>query len=307
MRKKRLIGISLLSVMLIILACNVPIGQQTDSSSQIQTLVAMNVAQTQLAATITAVAQAGSSTTSGLAEPSVTAMVLSEPSVTPTITLTLLPSFTPTPQGVWLTLNENTNCRVGPASYYTLVIAMKAGQQLEAVGRSTFDGYYYVRNPFMPNGFCWMWDRYSSLTGNTNSLPVYTPQPTPTFTVTPTPAADITVSFVSVTTCDNQYALRLYLKNTGSTTWQSVKVVVNDNTTGTNLTHISDEFKGFNGCSSDIEQADLTPGEDGIVSNVNPGQFDYNPAGHNLTVTVTVYSTDGLGGTSVSKTINITP
>ena len=294
MRNKRTIWVFSLLLIVALASCNSSAAQQTENPSAIQTMVALNVAQTQLASTMTSIAQNGASTTNVIV-------------ATPTVTLTPLAQVTPTLQGVWLTLNQNTNCRVGPASYYPLALSMNAGQQVEAVGRSTYDGYYYVSDSSVTGGFCWLWDRYATVTGDVADLPVYTPQPTATFTVTPTPVADIMVSYVSVTSCGSDYTLRLSLTNNSSTTWQSVDVFIIDNTTSTNFTHISNTFRGYNGCTVDSEQADLTKGENGIVSNYNPGQFTYDPTGHNLTVTVTVYSEDGLAGTSVTKKINITP
>jgi len=283
-------------------ACNTAATQQTVNTADLQTLVALSIAQTQLAGTVTAIAQNGSSST---IIPTATAMNLPEVSATPT--LTPAAAVSQTPKGVWLTINQNTNCRVGPASSFAVVNVMEKGRYLQALGRSTINGYYYVINPALNNSFCWIWDQYATISGDVTGLPAYTPQSSPTPTLTPTPVADIAVSYVGVTACGANYSLRLSLLNTGSMTWKSVKLIVTDNTTSTVFTHTSDAFNGFNGCTGDGAQADLTQGESSYLSNYAPGQFTYDPAGHSLTVTLIVYSADGLSGTSITKTLTVNP
>ena len=287
-----------LVVAVLLSSCNFPLTSG-NSDTEISTIVAIQVAQTQLAGTMGA-GNGGVPTVEGLGQQP------SEPTLTPTITLTPEPSLTPTPEGVWLTVVENTNCRKGPGKVYDYVSTIKTGQQVQAVGRSPDNQYYYVQN-INGNGYCWLWVQYSTLTGNTGILPVFTPAPTPTFTVTPSPAPGISVSFVQVTTCGPQYALRLMVRNTGSVTWQSVKVTIVDNDTATTFVHSLDQFRGYAGCPEDLTQEDLTPGEEGVISNVNPGQFNYDPTGHSLNVTVTVYSENGLAGQSYSTAFNLTP
>jgi hypothetical protein len=300
MRKIRTGWILALVLAITLTSCNFPLSQGGDTGSvDIGTIVALQVAQTQLAQTI----EAGGQVT----EPSPTPQVLAqEPTFTPTITLTSTPSLTPTPEGVWLTVVENTNCRAGPGTMYDFVTKINAGVSVQAIARNPENNYYYIQNP-NGSGFCWLWDAYSTLTGNITILPMFTPQATPTPAATNTPTASVSVSFVQVTSCGGQYALRLKVKNTGGVTWQSVKVVIKDNTTATTFTHTLDQFRGYTGCPMDVSQEDLTPGEEGIISNVSPGQFGYDPTGHELKVTVTVYSENGLGGISASASFKVTP
>jgi hypothetical protein len=68
----------------------------------------------------------------------------------------------------------------------------------------------------------------------------------------------------------------------------------------------TDDFTGYVDCAVDQTQSDLTTGEPGIVSNFN-FPFAYDIDNHSLTITVTVYSKDGLAGTSVSRSITVTP
>ena len=292
--KKLVFSISII-LMLTLSACNFPLARQNNDPAAIQTAVALNVAMTQISGSQTAMA-------GGAITPSIEIAA-----DTPTVTLTPLPTLTPTPQGVWLTVLENTNCRSGPGTFYDWVTQLNAGVKVEAIGRNPSNNYYYVRNPNSGGAFCWLWDNWSSVAGNIAILPVFTPMPTPTITYTPTPAAGVDVSYQGLASCGPQFAIKVKVKNTGSVTWQSVRLFVKDNTSALNFTHTSDTFKEWSGCVAGLVQADLTQGEDSLVLNVNPGQFNYNPTGHSLEVTVTVYSADGLAGTSLSKTFTVTP
>jgi uncharacterized protein YraI len=301
--KKGFLAIVVLLFTLSLSACNFPLLRNGggDQDSALKTAVALDVALTQIASTLTAAAP--------VVIPS-SALPSSAP-VTETPVITQQPTLTPTLAGVWLTVQENTNCRSGPGSTYDWVTLIAGGQMAEAVARNAANDYYYVRNPNSYGSFCWLWSKYSAVTGNITTLPVFTPQPTPTVaTLTPTTIpADLSVSYIGVETCPPQYAFSFKIKNTGSVVWQSLKIVVLDTTTSTTYTHESDTFKGVTGCTVGLAQGDLTNGEDSFVANVNPGQLDFNPvgSGHSFQVTITVYANDGRTGTSISKTLSITP
>ncbi len=300
MLKKPMIWIIPVLLMLVLSSCNLSAGQQGPNEQEMQTLVALRVEQTQLAATLASVEQFITPTLEpGQPTPTET--------FTPTITLTPEPTLTPTPAGVWLTITENTNCRVGPASYYPLVVSLAAGQTVEATGRSTFDNYYYVVNPQNANGYCWVWGKYATVAGDTAMLPVYTPQPTATPTMTPTVAPGISLGYNGIGNCGGDYYVKVRVLNTGSTTWKSVKLVVKDNTTSTTFSNALDTFTSYNGCSSYTSQQDLTMGEEGEVANYSVGKFTYDPTGHELVITVTVYSADGRTGTEFSNSFTVTP
>jgi len=291
--KRGLLVLVVLVLVFSLAACNFPLfGGQDNSDAAVKPAVALSVALTQVAATQTAA--------SPLLQPTTAIPATTLPTATPP------PTLTPTLAGVWLTVLENTNCRSGPGTMYDWVTLISAGQMVEALARNPVNDYYYVRNPNATSGFCWLWSQYSSISGNITILPVFTPQPTPTV-ASPTPAADLSVSYTGLEACAPQYALSFKIKNTGDITWQSIKIVVKDNTTSTTFTHEGDVFKGVSGCDFTASQNDLTKGEESYVANVNPGQFDYDPTGHSIKVTITVYAKDGLAGTSFSKSISVTP
>ncbi|MEA5077877.1 MAG: hypothetical protein VB013_04830 [Anaerolineaceae bacterium] len=289
-------------LMFVLSSCNLT-AQQTPSDVEMQTMVALRVEQTQLAATLAAVQQFITPTL----EPGQPTPVPPTETLTPTVTLTPEPTNTATPSGVWLTITENTNCRVGPASYYRLITSLTAGQTVEATGKNSYNDYFYVVNPDNPNGYCWVWGKYATVSGSTDILPVYTAQPTNTPTNTPTVAPGIDLDYEGLDSCSGNYYVKIRVLNTGSSTWKSIKIVIKDNDTSTTLTNASDTFTSYSGCTVSSNQKDLTQGEEGVVANYSSGKFTYDPTGHSLTITVTVYSADSRTGTSFSKSFKVTP
>ncbi|KAF0111383.1 MAG: Uncharacterized protein FD147_990 [Chloroflexi bacterium] len=288
-----------LIMILSLAACNIPLGKVT--APDLQATVAAEVAIAQSAMTIVA------ATLNAGAQIIPTNTVAVEPLVTFTPTLTPTITLSPTPEGVFLTLSKDTNCRKGPLAVFQAVTTVKAGQTVEVVGRNPENDTYYVKNPNSPGSFCWLWGQFATLTGNQVSLPVFTPQPTPTATYTPTPTANFSVTYNSLTGCGPDFAFKIYVKNTGSTIWQSIRVSGNDSTTGVAFLHTSNTFKEYAGCVVGITQEDLTPGEDSFVVTANPGHLNYNPAGHSISVTVTLCSEQNGAGTCMSKSLNFVP
>lgn len=102
------------------------------------------------------------------------------PSNTPTIT------NTPTPSVPYVTISQDTNCRSGPGTTYTLITTMHVGQQAEVVNLYNND-YVVVRNP-NGSGVCWLWLNYANTHDfSAYNLPYATQPPTSTPTFTPTP------------------------------------------------------------------------------------------------------------------------
>jgi hypothetical protein len=248
-----------------------------------------------VAATLTQAVQGGPGSIQPPPLPEATITSTETPTLTPTVTLT------PTPEGAFISVSTETKCRLGPGKVYDQVGGLVADKTVEVFGRDPSGQYYYIRNPNDPTTFCWVWAYYATPVGSFAAVPVFTPLPTPT------PAPEFTVDYIGTTTCAPNYAFRFQINNTGGITWESIQIKVTDNTTATTTTHNHDSFRVYNGCVLEIEQQDLMPGEGGVVTNVNPGQFGYNPAGHSITATVTLCSQNGLAGTCLTKTITFTP
>jgi hypothetical protein len=295
-----LIGTSLISL---ILACNLPGGQQiaaeqpnsVDAAVQ-QTLVAQTVAAAQGQ-------QAPAGQDSAQAPPINTNTATPSPIFTDTPTLTPSITFTPTSNVPMVSVSVDTNCRIGPGKIYKRVGALLVGEKTEVIARDPSNQYWYVRNPDKPGEFCWLWGQYATTTGDTGSLPVFTPPPTPTFTPTPTPAFGISVSFNQVESCVG-WNIEFKLTNTGEVMWKSVSTIVTDNDAAATVNSQNDKFEEWNGCLAGSSYEDLDPGDTGYTVG---GMFNNDPTGHDLDASVKVCTEDGLGGTCITKTLNITP
>lgn len=279
-------------------ACAANTATPTMDPAAASTIEALNLQVTQIASTLNAI----------IAEKSATPKPTNTSAVTSTPSFTATPSETATPlSGVWLNFDAATNCRYGPATTFGIAATVDAGVQLQALARSQDGEFFYVRYFDTSNHYCWVWKGTSYKTGNENSLPVFTAQPTYAPTITPTSAASFNVSYNSLQTCSNRYFLVFNITNTGNTTWQSVKIVIVDSTQGVTVTHTSNYFSGYSGCSLTKEESDLTTGEPGQATSFNPGEFSYDPTGHTLLATISVYSEKNQTGTVMSRVIPVAP
>jgi hypothetical protein len=142
----------------------------------------------------------------------------SAPSETATITLT------PTLSVPMVSVSQNTNCRSGPATSYTLLTTIDVGQEVEVIAVTTFSDYVLVRQPD-GTGDCWLWLRYANVTDfEAYNLPVATQPPTPTPTYTPTPSFNWNGDW------------NIVVKNGGSTYTGSINFTVTGNNISGNAT-----------------------------------------------------------------------
>jgi len=257
--------------------------------------------------------QAAQTALGGAVAQTLAAIVTNTPEFTPTPSLTPMPSLTYTPT-ISLTPNYprvsvsvETNCRSGPGTVYDKLGVLRVGETAEVVGRDSGSGNWIIRLPSNPAIICWLWRNYATVVGETTAVPVFTIPPTPTQKFTSTPEASFSVSYVDVTACAPAYAFHFQVNNTGKVTWESIRIVITDTTASSTTTHTLDSFRSYEGCALEINQLNLDPGEGGHVANINPGQLNYDPTGHQFTAVVTVCSQDGLAGTCLSKTINFKP
>jgi hypothetical protein len=279
-------------------ACFLPSVVPATSQPPADGTAVMQTALAQIAATLTQAALQGQPPP---IQPPPPQQPQATPTNTPLPTLTPTATLTPTPEGAWISVSTETKCRLGPGKAYDQVGGLVADRMVQVFGKDPSGQYYYIRNPNDPASFCWVWAYYATPQGSFAAVPVYTPP------ASPTPAPGFTVAYLGVTTCAPQFAFSFAINNTGGATWESIRIVVTDNTTATSTTHILDSFRSYNGCALEMTQDDLMPGESGNVSNVNAGQLNYNPAGHSMMAAFTLCTQNGLGGTCLSKTINFTP
>jgi hypothetical protein len=253
-----------------------------------QTVVAV-VAQSQVAPTLMPVIQVS-------ATPSMT-FTPGPPTLTPTETVTPSPVFTSTPLVPQITVSMATNCRVGPGKVYDRVGALLVGEVTEIYGRNVNGDYWYVRNPNVNGGFCWLWGEYATLTGNVSALPIFTPPPTPT----PMPAFE--ASYVGKDSC-NGWWVDFELENTGGIQFKSYSLTLRDTATDVVLSMYEDGFTDNTGCLESTTRTNLNPGSSRIISSP---KFSYDPAGDKLRATITVCSNTGQNGTCVTEVIEFKP
>lgn len=301
MLKKKIFVIALSFLLILLLpACNLPSGTSVAAATNAAPLDATAAIQTQ-AAGMVAATLAAANTLTNVAAGTMTAMPTDTPAFTFTPTLTLTLTFTSTPSIPMVSVSADTYCRAGPGSPYDILSTLEVGKTAQVVGRSLDGSSWIIQNPANPATTCWLWAQYATVTGNWQSLPIVNPPPTPT------PQANVKITYEGMVTCSGQYGFTFQISNTGSVTWESVKIVMKDTVTSTVKTHTRDSFKSYSGCTASGEDQNLEAGEVGKATSVSPGQFTYDPSDHAMKAVVTVCSENGLAGTCMSKTLTFTP
>jgi hypothetical protein len=219
------------------------------------------------------------------------------PTFSPTVTVTPSPVFTSTPLVPQVSVSVATNCREGPGKVYDRVGALLVGQVTEIYGRNVNGDYWYVRNPNVNGGFCWLWGEYATVSGNFAALPIFTPPPTPT----PMPAFE--PSYVGKDSC-NGWWVDFEVENTGGIQFKSYSLTLRDTVTGAVLSAYEDGFTDRTGCLESTTRTNLNPGGSRIISSPS---FNYDPAGDKLRATITVCSNTGQNGTCVTEVIEFKP
>lgn len=291
--KTKMRMISMVTVMLLILVsgCTTTAAPTPDLAATI----AVNVAVEQTMAAL----QTQSAVTQ-------TAYALQNPTETATPQATATSEFTATPEKVTLTLSKDTYCRNGIFAKSPFVALMTAGQTIDVLAVDPNNEAYYVVEPNHTFTYCWLWGEFATVSGDTSTLPIYTPQPLPTPTRTPTVGPEFSASYVGLQSCGADYYLRFFIKNTGSKTWQAVLIDITDNANLTKTSFSSTSFVDYTGCATGATESDLFPGESSNVAAYPAGKFSYDPTGHSMTAVIQVCQTDAPGGCN-PKIINFTP
>jgi hypothetical protein len=287
MRINRLIPMVFVGMLATVLmaACNLPIfpAPPDPGRSATETFAALA---TQVQATLVAVPSPMSTETPTPAPAGPTEVVS-----TPT------PVASPTDVTPRAHLNENTNCRTGPAAFYDHKYTALKGMDLVIVGRTTVSDYVIVAIPDQPGQLCWLWTRYAEISGDLTSLPLSTPPPTPT------PSLKFSLSYSYMEGCVG-WDPGFQVVNTGSVTFESGKIKAEDTVENFTVEDSTDVFDKRNGCAIDTSIPDLDPGDTGYIY---ANTFIEDPDGHELEVTVTLCTGPGQTGQCVSKSLNVTP
>jgi hypothetical protein len=230
--------------------------------------------------------------------------------LTPTSTLSATPTLTFTPLVPLISVSVATNCRNGPGKVYDLVGALLVGVVAEVYGRDPTNNYWYIRNTDWGAEYCWVWGEYATLTGPFLLLPIFTPPPTPTPTftpsptLTPTPSPAFKADYTSLDTCNGSWWLEIALKNRGTVPLKSVNISVTDKATGVVVVNLVDGFTNLDGCLSKTTKDTLGPGD---TYQLSGPAFNYNPAGHEIKVVITLCSDTGQKGLCATNKFEVIP
>ncbi len=238
-----------------------------------------------------------------------TAAVTPTETIAPTLTetATLPPTDTPTKEVVSITLSGNTNCRRGASTYFPVITVIPAGSVVEVIARNPESDYFFVRAAESDTGGCWIWKEFASVTGNLESLAVYTPVPTPlpTATNTPPPGANFTAQFAGITACETGYGAHFNITNTGSSTLQSIRIKI-----GSLLSFNFNDFAQWSHGGRLDPLAELTSGKSMIVTTCvkgKEGPFDTIPSGQIISAEITVCLNDNLTGACSTQSLEFKP
>jgi uncharacterized protein YgiM (DUF1202 family) len=289
MKKFMKTAIPVLFILSLLAACTAPSEEQSISNAVMETMVGFNVQSSQ-----TALAQQAIDQATGTA------------AIYPTLTTTPTVYSSPTPSDVWLTVNENTNCRKGPGANYDINGMLEKDQRVQSLARNFDNNYYYIVLPGSDNVKCWVWAKYLTVEGDATPLPIYTALPSPTPSPTPTPIPSFNASVMDLENCGGAWIATIKIYNNGGVTWESVHLKIKDTVTGDISYFASDSFVGYNSCAIVSEKDNIAPGGEGTVTNIK-GKLKSNPSGHRIEITITLYTKDGLNGSSYTQTISFKP
>ena len=278
----------LLVLLLASLACSFSgVGNPTpQTESELQTSVARGMTET--AAFQTAVAQAVIGTEQVTWEARQTVII--EETVTPATGYPLL------------SVSQVTNCRSGPGTTYEWLGSLGIGVQVEVYARDPYNTSWFIRNPYNPVDFCWIFGTYATISGDASALPVYTPMPTPTPGFTPTPVSDFQFKVLGRNSCSpGTYQAPFLITNIGGVTWQSYRVIATDHVTAVINENFSNNFRELNTCTTSPQLSDLAPGEAGYITSAD---FRDPITGHAMTAEIIVCTLDNLAGTCMTRTVD---
>lgn len=291
-----------LGVLMVLWACNLP--QQTSVSEPAEQAGAQKAAATSAAAgpgvlPVVALTQAASTVVAGLTQTAEAAPLPPTRTPTPSPTVSPTPTImpTPTPSTPMVSVSVNTNCRTGPGDAYDRVGALLVGETAEVLARDPYGQFWYIPNPDRPGSKCWVWGQYATVSGETASLPVFTPPPTPT------PAPDFTLKGVTVKVGCAPDVFFIEISNTGGVAWRSFYLGIEDLSTSATGASAGTHFSSVKNTCSPL----------GDLSVINPGEGAYiaeNAVGdhmHHVRFTLTLYSKPGQQGFHVTHVIEYRP
>ena len=222
------------------------------------------------------------------------------PTDTPTETATETPRSTPTetatPVPPMAEVNRESNCRMGPGGVYDLVATYQAEKVLEVVAKDLGGGYWFVRNPDVPEEQCYLLGQNITITGDTASLPQFTPRPSPTA------APYFTVEFWKFDICQGRNFAVFNVTNAGSLPFRSHYIRITDQRVNQSVEQVLNAFDLRVGCVLARNIAPLTVGGTGYIS---APAFTWNAINNRLQVVIQLCTEQDLKGTCVIQTLRV--
>jgi hypothetical protein len=202
-------------------------------------------------------------------------------------------------RGSTVQVSVDTNCRSGPGKVYPYLGALLVGEQASIYGIDPSGAWYYINNPDLEDGYCWIWANYAQTAQNIASLPVFTPGPTPV------PEPKFSVAFREVENCAGAWQVEFEIANTGLFTLESISTFVQDTVTSATSGNSSKNwFEKKTGCAVDQTQDRRGPGDTGFTVSLDLGN---NPTGHLTYASITACTLDNLAGDCTTKELYFTP
>lgn len=265
---------------LVLASCNLPANNATTEPSQTQTPSAKITATIELTDTPTEIT------------PTET------PAMTATETPPAEPSATDTPEPIMAKVNRVTNCRSGPAGNYDLVAQYQAGQMLQVVAKDLGNAYWFVQNPDKPEEQCYLLAQNVTISGDTSTLPQFTPLPSPTA------APDFKGTFKKFDTCRGDDFALFIVENLGSAPFRSAYIRLTDLKINRSVDQSVNAFDLYVGCTLAKNIAPLNAGATGYLTSAT---FPWDARSHKLRAVLMLCTEKDLKGACVTKTININP
>jgi hypothetical protein len=163
MKHRNKIFLSAFTLILALLACNLPASEQPLSVDE--------QASTIIAATLQEGLRNG-------ADVPITATFSPVPQIASTSGAT--PTITPTYSTPFLTVLQQTNCRTGPGQDYEVVFTYLPNAKLEIIGYYGIENYWLVKSSETPTGNCWLWGEFVEVSGSYWVVSSVTSPPTST-------------------------------------------------------------------------------------------------------------------------------
>ena len=222
------------------------------------------------------------------------------PTDTPTETATETPLSTPTetatPVPPMAEVNRESNCRVGPGGVYDLVATYQAEKILEVVAKDLGGGYWFVRNPDVPEEQCYLLGQNITITGDTASLPQFTPRPSPTA------APYFTIEFLKFDICQGRNFAVFNVTNAGSLPFRSHYIRITDQRVNQSVEQVLNAFDLRVGC---VLARNIAPLEVGGTGYISAPAFTWNAINNRLQVVIQLCTEQDLKGTCVIQTLRV--